>query len=361
MAAFFPAPQTAPAQEIAAGEHPRPLFSVLIATYNQAAYIRETLDSVAGQMCTDYEVVVVDDGSTDGTGEVVCRWIGENQLGLTHPVLFSRIPNSGQSAAMEHGFALCSGRYICLLDSDDRWVPEKLAMISEAIRENPDAGMIQHPLVVIDPQGRRTGDVRPKRARLSHGDLREQFRRTGRIAAAATSGMVLRADIFQQLVPMPTKRFRTAADYYLAHGAALLAPVCSLERPLAEYRLHSEGNHLKSLTSAEGLEYWVDLQQVVARHFRMDHVLQSDSIFTRNNFARAKLRETPSRQAAALYHLLRATITDRSFGYSDRLLFGAFWVACFLSPRALFDRLWHRFQLKATGYDKILRLAEAGR
>lgn len=330
-----------------------PQFSVLIATYNQAEYLAETLDTVAAQTCGDYEVVVVNDGSSDDTEVVLAAWAERFRQGHANRVAALTTANGGQSAAMEHGFSTCRGQWVCLLDSDDRWLPHKLERLAEAISATPGAGMVHHPLYVIDNKGERTGDIRPKRARLSDGDLRAEIRRTSRIVAPATSGMVLRADIFAQLVPMPTKAFRTAADMYLALGAGLLTPVRALEEPLAEYRMHPEGQHVRTMLSPDGLGRWVALQQVLVRHFGIEEGAERNSYFVRHDFALAKLRDGVSSQAREFRRLIRATWLDHSFGLREKVLFTGYWTLCALAPRAVFRRLWRGFQMKQTGFDKI--------
>jgi glycosyltransferase involved in cell wall biosynthesis len=331
-----------------------PAFSVLMAAYNQAEWVEETLDTVAAQRCTDYELVVVDDGSTDGTGARVAEWMERFRRAHPNRAILATTGNHGQSAAMEHGFSLCTGRYVCLLDSDDRWVPEKLARLADAAAAHPGAGMIVHPLYVIDSEGRRTGDVRPMRARLSTGDLREEIRRTSRIVAPASSGMSLRSDVFARLVPMPTRGFRTAADMYLALGAGLLAPVLALDEPLGEYRMHADGQHVRTMLSPDGLGRWVDLQNTLLEHFGLEHAARrSNSYFVRHEFALAKLRGGAAEQSSAYARLLGATWRDESFGVRERVLFTGYWTACMLSPRPVFRRLWRAFQMKQTGFDRI--------
>jgi glycosyltransferase involved in cell wall biosynthesis len=331
-----------------------PAFSVLIATYNQAGYVVDTLEAVAGQTCGDYEVVIVNDGSTDGTEMRVSGWVEEFCRAHPNRVVFTTIPNSGQSAAWEHGFAACLGRYVCLLDSDDRWLPNKLAAVSEAAAADPDAGMIVHPLYVVDAGGRRTGEVRPIRARLSEGDMREQVRRTARHIAPATTGVAIRADIFRALLPMPTRTFRADADFYLTFGASLLAPVHVIPEPLGEYRMHSEGHYLWRSTSREGIRTAIELQRVIAGHFGLEGVLPRNSYFARQVFALAKLEGGLSQQRSALRDLVRSTLDDPAFGRRERLLLVGFWTAALFAPRLLFERLWRWFQLRHTGYDKIL-------
>jgi glycosyltransferase involved in cell wall biosynthesis len=328
-------------------------FSALIAAYNHAAYVREALDSVAAQQFADYEIVVVDDGSTDGTGAVVAEWMDVFRAGRPNRAVLVTVANGGQSAAFEHGFAHCRGRYVCLLDSDDRWLPDKLARVAAIAAGDPSAGMIVHPVYVIDAAGRRTGDVRPKRARLSEGDLGDQVRRTGRQVAPATSGVVLRADVFRALVPMPTHGFPFGADAYLTFGASLLAPVRALAEPLAEYRMHGDGQYIARMLTPQGLRRSVDLTLTIARHFGLEEVMRRNSFFARNAFALAKLQGDARSQAAAYAQLARATAADAAFGPAERAALVGYWTLCFLSPRALFGRLWRAFQRRQTGFDKV--------
>ena len=331
----------------------RPTFSVLVATYNQAEYVVETLQSVSQQTCSDYELVVVDDGSADDTRARISAWLETFARTHCNRAGLETIENSGQSAAMEHGFALCSGKYICLLDSDDRWLPHKLETLRSAASASPEAGMLMHPLHVIDSNGHRTGDVRPKRARLPDGDLREEVRRTSRLVAPATSGLVIRTDVFRELVPMATRTFRTAPDLYLALGAALLAPVRAVEEPLAEYRMHPGGQHIQTMLSTEGVRHWVNLQAHVLAHFGIERSVAQNSYFLRHIFALAKLDQKPSRQFSAFLRLVRATWLDDSFAARERVLFTGYWTVCLVAPRPLFRRLWRAFQVKQTGFDKI--------
>jgi len=104
------------------------LFSVVIPTYNRAHLLARTLVSVRRQRFTDYEVVVVDDGSTDGTQAYL--------QGLGNKVRVIRQANSGPGAARNIGVQEARGDYVALLDSDDLWFPWTLDIFARAIREH---------------------------------------------------------------------------------------------------------------------------------------------------------------------------------------------------------------------------------
>lgn len=330
-----------------------PLFTVLIAAYDQGRYIERTLDTVAAQTFRDFELIVVNDGSTDDTELVVSQWLERFSSSHPHRVVLETTVNQGQAVAFERGLALSRGTWVCLLDSDDLWLPNKLDRVAAAIALAPGAGMVMHPLLVVDGAGRRTGDVRPKRARLSDGDVRDQVRRTSRHVAPATSGVVLRRDVFARLTPAPTRDFKTHADTYLTLGACLLEPVVALEEPLGEYRMHDDGQHVRTMLSVEGLRRYVSLQRILVEHFGLQRAARRNSYFSRNEFALVKLDRQEGRPTVAYLDLVRATVRDDAFELSAKLALTAFWTVCLLAPRALFQRLWRMFQLKQTGLDRV--------
>src|SRR5271155_161031 len=108
-----------------------PFFSVIIPVYNRAELIRSALDSVLAQEFSDYELIVVDDGSTDQTAQVIEQYAAEH----SQRIISLRQSNSGPGAARNTGIARATGRYIAFLDSDDLWFPWTLANHARAIQE----------------------------------------------------------------------------------------------------------------------------------------------------------------------------------------------------------------------------------
>ncbi len=108
-----------------------PLFSVVIPAYNVGAFLEETLASVLGQTCGDWELIVVDDGSTDDTAERLARMV-DARLTVCHTA------NRGVSHARNLGLSLARGRYTALLDADDLWAPTHLAAAAAFFEEHPE-------------------------------------------------------------------------------------------------------------------------------------------------------------------------------------------------------------------------------
>ncbi len=114
-----------------------PLVSVVIPTYNRAYCLARTIDSALAQTHRNLEVIVIDDGSADGTRALVTsRYGGEARLHYIYQV------NSGVCAARNAGFQVARGEYIALLDSDDAWEPWKLELQVACLEKHPEIGMI---------------------------------------------------------------------------------------------------------------------------------------------------------------------------------------------------------------------------
>ena len=119
-------------------------YSVIIPLYNKAPYIRKALESVLAQTYIDYEVIVVDDGSTDGSAEIAESFLQDPASRLSPFASRLRLlkqPNQGVSAARNNGVAQAHGDYLAFLDADDWWEPTYLERMAQLITDYPDAGL----------------------------------------------------------------------------------------------------------------------------------------------------------------------------------------------------------------------------
>jgi glycosyltransferase involved in cell wall biosynthesis len=167
-----------------------PAISVIIPTHNRRAMLREALSSVAAQRGASFEVIVVDDGSTEGT------W--QDLSGHELPVHFDdvravRTERRGPAAARNRGIALARGRLIAFLDSDDLWMPEKLARQSLFMRNNPDC-LISQTGETWMRDGRRVNPGRRHRKRP--GDIFIDSLRTCLISPSAA---ILRRELLDEV------------------------------------------------------------------------------------------------------------------------------------------------------------------
>lgn len=132
----------------------KPFISVVICAYQAEDTIAEAIDSVSRQTFRDLEIIVVDDGSRDGTAAIVERLrTREKRLKLYRQL------NSGVAMARNKGVALARGDLIAFLDADDRWSPTHLAWHEQVMRQSPSIGVSFSRARFIDTKGRPTGEV----------------------------------------------------------------------------------------------------------------------------------------------------------------------------------------------------------
>lgn len=126
----------------------RPRVSVIIPTYNRRALVPHAIRSVLAQTLPVEEILVVDDGSTDGTAEALQREFGAR-------LTFVRQENAGVSAARNRGLAMAQGEFLSLIDSDDVWLPGKTMRQVQWLEAHPGFGMVLCDVERVDSSGRR--------------------------------------------------------------------------------------------------------------------------------------------------------------------------------------------------------------
>jgi glycosyltransferase involved in cell wall biosynthesis len=199
---------------------------VVIPAYNAAAFIEKTLDSVRAQTCTDYEVIVTDDGSADGTQAVVEGWLARHKV-LGRCI---RQPNKGIAGARNTAMRAASGAYIALLDHDDLWYPGKLAAAAEAFKSHPDAVLVGHH-INMTKDGKLVALVRKGPA------VPRMYERLLFVGNALTpSASVFRKDKALEIGGFrENPEFNTSEDYDFWMRLSRVGPFYFIDEALAEY------------------------------------------------------------------------------------------------------------------------------
>ncbi|WP_460359409.1 glycosyltransferase family 2 protein [Mycobacterium sp. ZZG] len=167
-----------------------PVFSVIIPTYNRSDIIRSTLESVQRQTYTDFECLVVDDGSPDGEElAAVVESMSDDRFRCI------RQANGGASSARNHGFDLARGHYIALLDDDDAFLPKKLETCLEILRRHSDEVLLYSQMVV--ERGLDKKWIRPSRGALPSERIDEYILCTP--GTIRTSTIVFTASLAQRI------------------------------------------------------------------------------------------------------------------------------------------------------------------
>ncbi|HEY5339290.1 MAG TPA: glycosyltransferase family 2 protein [Rhizomicrobium sp.] len=131
-----------------------PLFSVIIPVYNRARVLARAVQSVQAQSCQDFEIVIIDDGSNDNPRAVIAA-IDDPRIRII------RQDNRGGGAARNHGFDAARGRFVALLDSDDRFLPQHLENMRHLLEHN--SGVVGYAKMVVD-RGNGVTLLKPPRA-----------------------------------------------------------------------------------------------------------------------------------------------------------------------------------------------------
>ncbi len=205
-----------------------PTVSVIIPTYNRRVYVQEAIDSVLAQTYTDYEIIVIDDGSTDGTGETLRERYGDR-------IRYEWQENQGESVARNRGIALAQGEYIAFLDSDDLWLPEKLEKQVTYLEEHPEVGAVFCQAWTIDLLGQRMPVVMG--TGITSGQLSLESLLYQNTLAGPGSTLAVRTDLLRRIGGFD-ESIRYAEDWDLGLRLRLLGDIGFLPDSLASIRIH---------------------------------------------------------------------------------------------------------------------------
>jgi len=204
-------------------------ITVVICNYNYERYLAAAIGSAVGQDYPGTHVMVIDDGSTDGSRAVIERY------GTRVSSIFKE--NGGQVSAYNHALGILDTEYAIFLDSDDVLYP---SAVSEVMRVFGDGewAKVQFRLDLVDQTGDLTG------AHIPHSDPPPDCGRLLRggwlYPSPPASGNAYRVSVLRQIFPVPAAAInRYGADFYAIYGAALLGRIATVPRSLGSYRLHT--------------------------------------------------------------------------------------------------------------------------
>jgi glycosyltransferase involved in cell wall biosynthesis len=198
-----------------------PLVSVILPTYNRRQFIGESIESVLNQSYRNIELIVVDDGSTDGTDELVHA--------ISPRIRYFRQANAGVAAARNRGLAAAQGELMAFQDSDDLWHPEKLSLQVALLQHNPCAGMTYTSHRIIDCNGRVIGG---RWKQLHSGRVTEELFKSMFIIMPST---LVRRSVVDRVGQFNTS-LCTNSDYEFWLRASLYTDFLAIEADLVDER-----------------------------------------------------------------------------------------------------------------------------
>lgn len=209
-----------------------PLVSVLTANYNYARFLGCAVRSALTQTYSNVEVIVCDDGSTDGSLQVLNELAAEDSR-----VRFIAQTNGGVSSATNTAFAHSRGDLVALLDADDVWLSNRLQRVVDLFRSATNVGAVVHRLARV------TADLKTlpvaNQENYDGGWLGPRLLHGAMLRLPPCSGLTFHRQVADAIFPLPHE-FRAGADAVARERAALLAPIGNLHETLGLYRIHTE-------------------------------------------------------------------------------------------------------------------------
>ncbi len=231
-------------------------FTAIITNYNYGRFVRSAIDSVLSQTHRVDEIIIVDDGSWDCSHAI----LDQAKIDLRDRIVVIHQKNAGQAAAINAAFSRSTGEIIGMLDADDLWHSNKVAEVMSIFGSNAQIGMIQHPLQRVNEQGYSLSTETSKP--LPSGDLFPMLVQTGGANLfEPTSGLVLRREVLQTIIPIPEQDWRLCADGAMAYAAAVLSNIYSLNKVIGDYRIHGHNGYVARRLPREDL--YRDLEMTV--------------------------------------------------------------------------------------------------
>jgi glycosyltransferase involved in cell wall biosynthesis len=234
-----------------------PPVSIIITNHNYASYLRDAVDSALGQDYKQIEVIVVDDGSTDISREILAEYGDRIKVILKD--------NGGQASSVNAGYRECHGRLVMTLDADDMLEPTAISKVVNAW--TPDFGEIHFPLKLINQDGSERPGLNPS-ARIASGNLAAVLLEKGRYVGPPSSGNVYSRAVLDKIMPIPENVWRHS-DCYLETLGPFYGSVVALDEPLGRYRIHSSNFSTVKELDRNQIEFLIS-------HDRMQDVLLTE-------------------------------------------------------------------------------------
>lgn len=214
------------------------MISVILANYNGELFLKDALQSIINQQFNDYELIIIDDGSTDKSKNII------DEFSYRYPEKIKTIfqfKNKGQGASFNLGVAESKGDFICFVDSDDVWFPNKLNNVSNFFSlKHKNIAFFQHNLFFM-----RDNTMTDEKFRdtLASGNLYKITQETKMLPVGfiPTSGLTFPRKILEKILPIP-KEFKICADGFLTRTALCYGDIASVSESWGGYRVHSANN-----------------------------------------------------------------------------------------------------------------------
>lgn len=342
---------------------------IVIDNYNYGRFLPDAIESACAQTHPKVTVTVVDDGSSDGSRQLLDAY--EDRVTVVHK------ENGGQASALNVGFERCQGDVVMFLDADDTLDAGAAAEIAATFAAAPDLVKVQFRTAVIDAEGRPTGVTKPaEHLPMPSGDVRAaELASPFDLVWMATSANAFRTSALRRIMPIPEDDFRTCADWYLVHLMALIGPVASLDSVAGAYRVHGANNYEPQAAELDihHLRETIRFSQATAAkllelagELGLPHparILSIADLANRMISLRLDPAQHPNpedRRARLVADSARAARRRTNVSAPMKLIFSAWFATMAIAPRPLARKLalWFLFPQRRPGANRLLGLLQ---
>jgi len=331
--------------------------SICIASYNYGRYVASAIESCLAQTHADLEIIVVDDGSTDDTREVLEQFTGR--------ITSLSQPNSGQFVSVRRAFEASRGDLVIFLDADDLLDPTTAARAASEFQRAPTAARIQWRLRVIGPEGEPTSDTFPPQEwTMPSGDLRTHILRRRTYIWPPTSGNAYPRSVLDLVFSVVGDQ-TPLIDLLLAETTPLIGPVVNLDGIGGSYRWHGGNFSGSSGMRRDAIGFLHDrITETVAGHGIVRRLCEKQGIdgcpveptaaldWAFAGYRLGSLRLDPSthplvgdRRWRVALQGIRGVLTQPDYGFGARWKRAAWFAATAVAPGSTARRLVERAYL----------------
>jgi glycosyltransferase involved in cell wall biosynthesis len=210
-----------------------PVVSVLMPVFNAESYVSAAIESILSQTFREFEFVVVDDGSTDGSAGIVRSFAAEDAR-----IQLIRLPHGGIVTALNHGLSECRGEFVARMDADDVSLPDRLGAQVDFLRRNPACVAVGCAQLLIDPEG---APISVLAFDPDHGSIHNEHLNGIPGAISHPASMLRRAAVLR--IGGYSPEFETLEDFWLFLRLGEEGELANLPQVLHQYRQHHSNLH----------------------------------------------------------------------------------------------------------------------
>lgn len=266
----------------------KPLVSINLCCYNSERYLRETLDSIINQTYKNWELIVIDDGSSDSSGKIVSEYVKKS-----YPVHYYYQENRGLSYSRNRAIELSKGDYIAFIDHDDLWLPDKLEKQVKLFEEKTDVELIYSNFFSLKNGRKKIYFNKPN----PEGYVFRDFLRYYPVALLT---VMIRRPSLQRLTGLFDTNLKLSEEYELFMRLLYSSRAGYIREPLAIYRIHENMGSLKYIDRwPEEMAYILDKFSGLYKDFNEKYKLEIKYMNAKIAYYRARVEMTRSNRSRA--------------------------------------------------------------